>query len=65
MVRVAWLCRKSPKGCELKAGLCYDYWKTCSVNPAVNIFESGKNKAAKGAGLAPPFFGCAHDIVGL
>ena len=36
MVRVAWLCRKSPKGREFKAGLCYDYWKTFSVNPAVN-----------------------------
>ena len=36
MVRVAWLCRKSPEGREFKAGLCYDYWKTFSVNPAVN-----------------------------
>ena len=27
---------KSPKGREFKAGLCYDYWKTFSVNPALN-----------------------------
>ena len=31
----------------------------------VTFFESGKNKAAKGAGWAPPFFCCAHDTVGL
>ena len=36
VVRVAWLCRKSQKGREFKAGLYYDYWKTFSVNPAVN-----------------------------
>ena len=36
MVRVALLCRKSPEGREFKAGLRYDYWKTFSVNPAVN-----------------------------
>ena len=27
--------------------------------------NQGKNKAAKEARLAPPFFGCAHDTVGL
>ena len=32
MVRVAWLCRKSPEGWALLS----DYWKTFSVNPAVN-----------------------------
>ena len=47
--------------------LLSDYWKTFSVNPAVNgyIFRIRENKAAKGAGWAPPFFCCAHDPVGL
>ena len=31
----------------------------------VTFFESRKNKAAKGAGWASPFFCCAHDTVGL
>ena len=31
----------------------------------VTFLNQGKNKAAKGAGLAPPFFGCALDTVGL
>ena len=31
----------------------------------VTFLNQGKNKAAKEAGLAPPFFGCAFDTVGL
>ena len=31
----------------------------------VTFSNQGKNKAAKGAELALPFFGCAHDTVGL
>ena len=29
------------------------------------FFESGKDKAAKGEGWAPPFISCAQDTVGL
>ena len=29
------------------------------------FFESGKNKAAKGEGWAPPFICCAQDTLGL
>ena len=38
-----------------------------SVNPAVNgnFIELGKDKAAKGEGLAPPFNSCNQDTMGL
>ena len=29
------------------------------------FYESGKDKAAKGEGWAPPFISCAQDTVGL
>ena len=37
-----------------------------SVNPTVNgyRFESGKDKAVKGEGWAPPFICCAQDTIG-
>ena len=49
MVRVAWLCRKLPKGREFKAGLCYDYWKTfCQPSSKwVTFSNQGKKRQRK------------------
>ena len=63
MVRVALLwCRKSPEGHEFKAGLHHPMTVKLSLS---TIFESGKDKAAKGEGWAATSICCALHIVGL
>ena len=47
-----------------RLGFAIRLWENFSVNPAVmgNFFESGKNKAAKGAGWALPLAVCMIQL---
>ena len=53
---------------EFEARLRHAATGKLSLSPQQKMgtfFELGKDKAAKGEGLAPPFISCAQDTVGL
>ena len=59
-------CIKLPDGREFEAGLRHPTTGKLSLSTQQLIFfESGKDKAVKGEGWAPPLSSCAQDTVEL